>query len=343
MKHACIFSSILVLAVFNGGCEQDQAAPDYSGIYCLNIQNIEMILSQEGDELSFTIQNDLLVDGTGTVSGDTVILTAVTLEDEHFTCKALFAEDLQSFSGPYQITDAGDHIQNEGILLGYKGACSKYDIDSEGIPSLLMHDFTEVEKVEKVSRFRSGFGHSFTDGTESCRSMKHYYTPFESYRENNTIEIYSPVNGLILSVSSDGHGASTGLSNKQVQIKPEDQPAFVFTLFHCDLISPAISTGTKVREGDLLGHARLYYEDLEEHATSFDIALWVNTPSGMRLVSCFDAMGEEVFGEYLARGAADRQDFIISKEARDADLLQCNGDTFLSGGNLDNWVVLLNP
>jgi len=263
MKLACIYSSLLVLAVFNGGCEQDQAEPDYSGIYCLNIQNIEMILSQEGDELSFTIQDDLLVNGTGIISGDTVILTALTPGDEQFTGKVLFAEDLQSFSGPYQITDAGDHILNEGILSGYKGACSKYDIDSEGIPKLLTHDFTEVEKIEKVSRFRSGFGHSYTDGTESCRSMKHYYTPFEKFRENNSLEIYSPVSGLIVSVSNDGHGASAGLTNKQIQIKPEDQPAFVFTLFHCDLISPAICTGKKVQEGDLLGHARLYYEDLE--------------------------------------------------------------------------------
>jgi len=63
----------------------------------------------------------------------------------------------------------------------------------------------------------------------------------------------------------------------------------------------------------------------------------------MRLLSYFDAMGDEVFGEYMARAAAGRQDFIISKEARDADLLQCNGDAFLTGGNLENWVVLVNP
>ena len=35
-----------------------------------------------------------------------------------------------------------------------------------------------------------------------------------------------------------------------------------------------------------------------------------------------------------------RDDFIIPREARDADPLTCEGEEFTVGGNLENWVVL---
>jgi hypothetical protein len=170
--------------------------------------------------------------------------------------------------------------------------------------------------------------------------MKHYYSVYDSCRKNDTVEIYSPADGSIASVSNDGHGASIGLNNKQIQIRPDDQPAFIIRIFHADLASSAIATGRKVQAGELLGYARLYYEDLGEYADSFDIAVWVNTPAGMRLVPYFDVMEDEVFKSYILRGAGSRQDFVISREARDADPLECSGETFLTGGHLDDWVTL---
>jgi hypothetical protein len=170
--------------------------------------------------------------------------------------------------------------------------------------------------------------------------MRHGYSVYESYRENNTVEVYSPVAGDIVSISNDGHGASIGLNNKQVQIRPQGQPAFVIRIFHCDLASSAIAAGKKVTAGELLGYARLYYDDLAEYADSFDIAVFVNTPDGSRLISYFDIMEDMLFSDYIARGATSRQDFIITKEERDADPLQCNGEWFVDGGHLENWVIL---
>jgi hypothetical protein len=183
-------------------------------------------------------------------------------------------------------------------------------------------------------------GHDYSDGVETCRSMKHYYSAVDSLRKNNAIEIYSPVDGSIITVSNDGHGASVGLNNKQIQIRPDVQPAFIIRLFHCDLVSAAVVEGKKVQAGELIAHARLFYEDLGEHSDSFDIAVWVNTQDGMRLVPYPDIMMDKVFNDYILRGAHSRQDFVISKEARDADPLQCNGEAFISSGHLEDWVVL---
>jgi hypothetical protein len=171
--------------------------------------------------------------------------------------------------------------------------------------------------------------------------MKHYFSPYPEYRQNNTVEIYSPVKGTITSLSDDGHGASEGLKNKLIQITPEDQPAFIVEIFHCDLVSPSIETGKELEAGDLLGYARLYYEELEEYATSFDIAIWVNTNEGMQLLSYFEVMNDHVFNQYNIRGVASRQDFIITREERDADLLQCDEDSFVTYGNLPDWIILI--
>ncbi|MBN1790981.1 MAG: hypothetical protein JW830_10830 [Bacteroidales bacterium] len=323
---------------FLAGCERDEE--DFSGTYCINLQNMEMRIVQTGDVVTFSLQNDLLDNETGSVSGDTLILTATTSASEIFTSVLVFSKDRKHFSGPFKIVNNAGETTMEGILLGNKGECVKYDITANGIPQFVGRDFTRLSRIEKISKFRSGFGHSFTDGSESCRSMKHYYNPYPDFRQNNTVEIYSPVNGTIVSVVNDGHGASIGLTNKEIQIRPDDQPAFVFILYHCDLASADVATGEKVGEGDLIGFARMYYDDLDQYATSFDIAVWANTPSGMRLISYFDTMKDDLFSDYVSRGVTSRQDFVITRDARDADPLQCNGETFLTTGEIENFVTL---
>jgi hypothetical protein len=331
---------VLLMSLAFAGCENEKGGKDYSGTYCLNIQNLEMTITQTGNSVTFTLTSDLLTDGTGTINGDTLVLAAGTTGSELFECHLGFSESGQSFSGPYEVTDTNGIVTVKGILQGDKGECSKYDIEANGVPEFIGHDFTQLQKIEKISKFRSGFGHSYTDGSETCRSMKHYYTPYEAYRENNNIEIYSPVDGTIVSVSGEGEVAGTALKNKEIQIRPYEQPAFILTIFHCDIVSEDISTGRSVEAGELIGYARMYYEEWQEYVTSFDIAVWVNTPSGMKLVPYFDVMENNVFNTYTSRGAVSRGNFTISKEARDADPLECSGESFITEGNLENWVML---
>jgi len=299
-----------------------------------------MRIDQHGTDVMFSLNSDLLNNGSGTISGDTLILTAVTSGSELFSACLHFPENRKTFTGTFVVKNSDGQSMLEGILNGNKGECAEYDLDTKNIPQFVEKDFTQLSKIEKISKFRSGFGHSYTDGNETCRSMKHYYNPFQEFRNNNMVEIYSPVDGIITSVVNDGHGASIGLNNKEIQIKPDDQPAFIFILFHCDIISVAIASGKRVQAGELLGYGRLYYDDLQQYVTSFDIAVSVNTPAGMRLISYFDVLTDQVFNEYVSRGANARSDFVITREARDASPLQCNGETFLNIGNLENWVTL---
>ena len=44
-----------------------------------------------------------------------------------------------------------------------------------GIPKFINHAHTEVGKVSRISRFRSGFGHDFSTQPDACCSMKHYF------------------------------------------------------------------------------------------------------------------------------------------------------------------------
>ena len=319
-------------------CERNNE--DFTGIYCLNLQNLEMRIDQNGPNVIFSLNSDLLNNGSGTISGDTLILTALTSGSELFSARLIFTDKRNSFTGTFIVKNSDGQPTLEGILNGTKGECAKYDIFKEGIPRFVEKNFTQLNKIEKISKFRSGFGHSYTDATETCRSMKHYFSPFQRFRDNNIVEIYSPVNGIISSVMNDGYGASIGLKNKEVQIKPDSQPAFVFILFHCDIISAAVASGKRVQTGELLGYGRLYYDDLRQYVTSFDIAVSVNTPAGMRLISYFDVLSDQVFNEYVSRGADSRSDFVITREARDASPLQCNGETFLNSGILENWVTL---
>jgi hypothetical protein len=337
---------LLLFALVFAGCEHNEGAvnnsghPDYSGVYCINMQNLEMSIVQIGNDVTFTLLSNLLTDGAGTLSGNVLQLTAVSSNSENFSAVVTFSDDGQSFTGPFKMVDATGKTTFESVLLGFKGQCPQYDIAVRGIPQFVTTDFTELAKIERISKFRSGFGHSFTDGVEACRSMKHYYSPYENQRENQNVKIFSPVDGTITSVANDGHGESIGLNNKQIQIRPEDQPAFTFTLFHLDLYSPEIVTGKKVQSGELLGYARLYYDDLEEYANSFDIAVWVNTPSGLRLISYFETLEEVAFTPYASRGASSRADFVISQQWRDAHPLECDGEIFINRDTPDDWVVL---
>ena len=113
-----------------------------------------------------------------------------------------------------------------------------------------------------------------------------------------------------------------------VRIKSEEYPAFYFKIFHVNLTNP-LNVGDLVTAGQQLG----------THTVG-DIAVEVSTPNGGKLVSYFDVMTDSLFQNYQARGLSSRDDAIISKEARDADPLTCDGDEFIDSGNLENYVVL---
>lgn len=340
-SKAWIMTALLLAGCLLGACFGQQPG-EISGIYCLNLNNLEMELVQDGSEITFSLRSGLVEGGTGTISGDELQIRAMVAGGGEFRSSLKVTDQGTGFSGSYLVTDPSGNVSQEGILLGKRGECPRLDLGG-GIPRVVTHDFSQLEKIEQISRFRSGFGHSFSDGSEECRSMKHYFTPYPEFRRNEEVAIYAPAAGTIVSITNDGHGASGGLVNQQIQIRLDAQPAITIELYHIDLASPEVAAGAQVKSGDLLGHARLYYPDLGETATSFDIAVWANTLTGPRLVSYFEVLTDPVWQEYTTRGVLAREDLIITQEERDVHPLECQGETFLASGDLENWVTLDLP
>jgi len=81
----------------------------------------------------------------------------------------------------------------------------------------------------------------------------------------------------------------------------------------------------------------MYYPDLDQTAANFDIAVQIDF---RRKVSFFDVMKDELFESYIARGAITRDDLIISKEARDALPMTCNGESYTGSDPLESYFDL---
>jgi len=108
--------------------------------------------------------------------------------------------------------------------------------------------------------------------------------------------------------------------NYQIRIRSDKYPAFLFVLFHIDPLSSEIVEGKSVKGGELIGYARMYYPDLDTYAANSDIGVQVTTPQGLRYISFFETMTDDLFQIYVNRGAGKRSDFIITKEERDANI-----------------------
>jgi len=200
-----------------------------------------------------------------------------------------------------------------------------WDIDKNGIPQFVETNYIELDKIYRITKFRSSWGHDYSDAFEHCRSMKHYYEP-KNDLDWTIIKIYSPVTGIITRVEQESAGI-------KIEIASDKYPAFRFSIFHIYL-SVQRKVGDKILAGDQLGtHVGTQ--------TLSDISVIVNDPTRQgRMVSYFDVMTDNLFNEYKNKGINTRADIIISKEARDADPLSCNGEIFTSTGSIENWVVL---
>jgi hypothetical protein len=201
-----------------------------------------------------------------------------------------------------------------------------YDLDARGVPRFIASDYIELAKIARVSRFRSGIGHDYSDGVERCRSMKHYFQPRGDV-DWGAVSTFAPVAGTVTEMRAE---ASFGT---QVQIVPNEQSAMTLIIFH---VRPeaALTIGSSVSIGQRLGtHIG--------SQTMSDIAIRVQTPRGMRFVSYFDAMSDSLFQGYAARGVATRSAMIVSASERDANPLSCVGEQFQGQGALPNWIDLL--
>lgn len=201
----------------------------------------------------------------------------------------------------------------------YAGS-SEYDFEIQGTPhNILDANYIDLSKIERISRFRSAIGHSFNNGSETCRSMKHYYQPKLS-EDWTKVDIFAPAAGTILRLRVDG------AYGYQVTLRPFNLPSFDVIIFHVNLDSQIVE-GSWVEAGEHIGrHA--------SQNTMSDIAVGYKPREGGKLISFFEVMTDEVFEEYNLRGVNSREAAIISKEERDADPVPCvDEQPFTEHGN----------
>jgi len=199
-----------------------------------------------------------------------------------------------------------------------------WDIATQGIPRFA-GQYIDLSKIQKISRYRSSAGHDYSDFTEHCRSMKHYFYPKDSVNWTQ-VQVKSPVAGSITRYEQEWAGV-------KFEIQSSEHPAFRFVIFHTNP-QKAFQIGEFVQKGQILG-THFGFE------TWSDIAVIVNDPTKQgRMVSYFETLADEVFAEYQNRGVNVREDLIISKALRDLNPLECNAGAFLPGDPLDVWVQL---
>src|SRR3989344_4715105 len=136
-------------------------------------------------------------------------------------------------------------------------------IDIEKPKQFIQAEFIDLSRIGSVSKYRSGAGHDYAANGETCRSMKHYFTPItdptNNWRRNSTngmppppdgqndIPIYSPVDGEVTNIEKE----QTPIG-KQIWIRPSKAPAYTIRLFHIYTYDN-ISVGPKVSAGEKIG------------------------------------------------------------------------------------------
>jgi len=206
--------------------------------------------------------------------------------------------------------------------------------ENDDVPQFIQADFIDLDRIYSISKFRSGSGHDFSGNGEQCRSMKHYFNTqdtrekmmlFEQGRGippkpdgKHDINVYSPVDGKIVDIQTEQMPIG-----EQVYIRPASNSNYTVRLFHVYLLGD-IKEGSKVSAGQKIGVISQYQNT--------DIAIMAGG-FGSNFVSYFDVMPDSVFAKYRERGVRSRDELIIAKEARDADPLKCNGETFVRENN----------
>jgi len=219
-------------------------------------------------------------------------------------------------------------------------------------PPELVANFVDLNNITKISKFRSCVGHVTVpqDQRETKRSMKHYFWVKPEFVGTDTVKIYSPYDGYISEVRSDPNEQLEG----EVWIVPKRALPFLpplgiwqFSVQHI-IVREDLKRGSEVKAGDIIGYAAVP----EENRASFDIVYakqadipkmvdnW-NSPF-TNLDSVFNHMSEEVFNQYQSRGISSKDAFVITKEVRDSNPCQYQGEGlyFTNQEDSDNWVFL---
>ena len=223
-------------------------------------------------------------------------------------------------------------IANDPIFGG-SGSNYVKNYDPNNIPKIAKFNFSELDKLGRMSKFRSVTGHDFSFNTSeydlagtSCRSMKHYMIPVGAPRKNAlvhvtphtfewmSIKFFAPADGVIGDVI---HSQSHGEPEQQFTIESAEYPGYYFGFYHVKL-DPNLRGGSPVKAGQQVGTL-----GNEESYAEISVEARVNSRQ-IHLLSFLQVATDEVFEEYKARGVNSVLDVIITREERDANPIACD-------------------
>jgi len=219
-------------------------------------------------------------------------------------------------------------------------------------PPQIISNFTELDKIEKISRYRSCAGHTTVpqDMSEMKRSMKHYFWVKPEYLGGDTVKIFSPYDGFVQVVRQDPQEGLEG----EIWIAPKDMfvmlppvGRWMFSVQHIN-IRDGLKQGSEVKAGELIGYGAVSANNRDTFDVIFakgslspkEIDNW-NGPFSA-LDSVFEHMSSEIFSQYQQKGIASKEELIISKGERDNSpcTYKDSGPYFLNQDAPSNWAVL---
>ena len=336
-----VFLTLTVLSACGGGGDSSPAAEDPLSetiTYCHGGFNKLLVNSNNGLETYEVVIEEL---------GPTPITAAGSRDGNNLLLQVVYGDftldyDVNISSDDSTMTAAIDvSIPELGSILineyGTLDDCAAFDLDTQAVPQVVTADFTNVaDYIEDISLFRSAAGHDYSDSFESCRSMKHYFSPKLEERLNDNVPVFAPFAGVVVTLNTEEAGfVDDGVTDQRVFIRSDNNPAVLVVLFHVDLLTDELVVGSEVTAGQQLGYARMISGGSVHH--DFDIGAQIYTLEGVRYASYFELLDASIFSNYSSFGLS-RSDFIITESARDADPLTCDGETFTSFGSLDSWV-----
>ncbi len=186
-------------------------------------------------------------------------------------------------------------------------------------PPVLTVNFIDLDKVEKISKFRSCQGHTVVpqDESESKRNMKHYVVLKPEYIGKQKIEILSPLDGFVQGTMSNPEEGLEG----EIWIGQNGTPWSV-SFEHIEL-AREFERGDKVRAGELIGYVPDKGVDVVYAVGGDGVKVIDGYASPFAaLDSVFNHMSEEVLGIYKKKGIAGKDDLIYSREYRDQNPCQ---------------------
>ena len=315
-----------------------------SNIYCMGLSEVDI----SNDTVEFSISgNDVTL--SKEMDGENFILTgSISMGETDIDIQIESDLNSSGSEGSFTLT-VGAPLNMTVNSYAKEISCETDSVDEvgTGADQIVTTNPLVVGDISNISKFTSAAGHDSSDSFESCRSMKHYFEPIS--KTNSTNEVYAPFDGVVVSMNSEEGGGFTddGVTNQLIIIKPSFASPYQISFYHIDVLpSLNLSPGDSITEGTLIGYGRLVRVNSDvtdptaepSASNDFDIKVEVLTADGIRAVSLFHIMSDDVFNEYNPL-TSNISDLLISKTSRDADPLTCEGETFTSSGTLGSWLV----